>query len=108
MIYSSFKDVERDLGYVQQYVSSAKDRMVSYIKDIIDEVYTVNLTIGGAPVMIIRKKDGVYIVRSLGMKGMSPIDDVSYETLLDICMQLHDLHLVKEWGEDEDPETKEE
>ena len=107
MIYSSFKDVERELGYAQQYANSAKDRMVLYIKDIIYEVYTVNLTVGGVPVMIIRKKDDVYIVRSLGMKGTSPIDNETYETLHDICKQLHDLHLVKEWGEDEDPEKKE-
>lgn len=109
-IYSSLKEVERDLGYVKQRMEEASKTAITYIKDVVREIGAVNIELSGVPVLLVYKR-GEQAGETIG-EGMvmlyetiaNPINIQTYslETLCKIASEIHALHLVKEWREDEE------
>ena len=113
-IYSSFKEVERDLGYAKQHMEEASKTAITYIKDVVREIGTVNIELSGVPVLLVYKRgeqvgetqeeDRVLLYETITKPR--DIKMYSLETLCKIASEIHILHLVKEWREDEEPDPE--
>lgn len=109
-IYSSFKEVERDLGYAKQHMEEASKTAITYIEDVVRETGAVNINLLGVPVLLVYKRgeqvgetqeeNRVLLYETI----TKPRDIKIYplETLYKIAGEIHALHLVKEWREDEE------
>lgn len=109
MIYNTFKDVERNYGYAQEYIKDARERAVKYINDVIEVAGSVGAMIDNQPALLVREnlngESKVIFYFKVGQRRELSI--LGIEELYDICKQVRKQHLAEEYG-DEKEETKEE
>lgn len=99
-IYSSLKEVNREYSYAQENIKRAMNCGLSYLKDVLRVVHSMNVSIGGEPALLtIQNDEIVYYYR---VDASIPITTLTFDGLLDMCIEVHEQHLVKEWKEDDD------
>lgn len=105
MIYKTFKNAADDFRRARNYESAARESLREYITAVLQEVHCVQVKwersepfltlISGYPTFITTDSDD----------KVTPLD-IGYLTAHEyyqLAKQLHDLHLVKEWGDPDEP-----
>lgn len=115
MIYSSFESINRRYGYIHESMEEIKKSMLEYLHDAVEEVGVIIVQYNSKMAhLAIRIEDKgktkqypILIDKNLGETWCS---ELSFETCYDICRQVREMHLFKEWGdpEDEEPQPAEE
>ena len=105
MIYNTFKDIEREYGYALNNLISARDCCARYLRDVLYEVGSIEILIGGEPALITNKEKRVVIYQKIGLRQARELDVLSMDELYDLCKQVRGMRLVQEYGdENENPE----
>lgn len=109
MIWRNFADVERYYGYAQQYIKEARETAIKYLSDVAAEAGSFGAMIDNKPALFVREKlndeEKVIFYFTIGQRRELSI--LSVEELYEICKQVRQQRLVKEYGDD-DEEKKEE
>jgi hypothetical protein len=105
MIYNTFKDIEREYGYALNNLISARDCCARYLCNVLYEVGSIEVMIGGQPALITNKEKRVVFYQRIGQGKARELDVLSMDELYDLCKQVRGMRLVEEYGdENENPE----
>jgi hypothetical protein len=96
-IFDSFGEVDRDYGYAKEYMERAKASALKYIKVYVAKVHSVGLMVGDKPALLTLRNDNPVYYTKLGCSDY--VSDLPIEAIYDVCKQLKQQHLVKEWGD---------
>ena len=104
MIYNTFKDVERNHDYANEYISEARERAIKYITDVITEVGSIGAMIDNQPALFVLERlngeEKIIFYYKIGQRRELSI--LGIEELYDICKQVRKQHLVVEYGDEEE------
>lgn len=103
MIYSSYKDVLSEWEYASKWIKSTKERAISYLTDVVKEVGTLTITLCDEPSLLSNYDGNIVLFKTISKYTILGALDV--RMLLEICEQVHSLHLVKEWGEPDEEQS---
>lgn len=110
MIYSTFKRVESSYNYAQLKMKDVFDDAETYIKDVIRESGTLELTVNNKPTIIALKgkqfdKDEHVVLYQNSAKPKKLIE-FGVEEVCGICKEIHSMHIVEEYGEEKEQEEE--
>lgn len=104
MIYSTFKNVKSDYEYAWKLMHGVSERAEAYIKDVLHEVGTLEVTVDNTPTVITLKgkrfEEDEHIVFYQGKVMPKMLYDFPVQDLIEICREIHSMHLVEEYDDD--------
>lgn len=110
MIYSTFKRVENSYNYAQSKMQDVLDDAEAYIKDVIHESGTLELTVNNKPTIIALKgkpfDKGEHVVLYQNSAKPKKLKEFGVKEVCDICKEIHSMHLVEEYGEEKEQEEE--
>ena len=96
-IWNSFSEVKRNYDYVGSSIKCAKEYALKYMVAYVSEIHSVGVMLGDKPVLLtLQENEPVYYTK-IGQFGK--VSDLGIESIYDLCQQLKQQHLVKEWGD---------
>ena len=105
-VWDTFKEVSDEYSYVNERMVRAKDLALKYINAVVCRVHSIGLMLGDKPVLVTQNLNELVYFTKIGQH--EPIEKLGIEGLYDLCSQIRQQHLVKEWGDpDFDEEEKE-
>lgn len=106
MIYTTFNQVQEDFTYAQKLLHSMMERAEGYIKEVLHEAGTIEITINNKPTVITLKgkrfEDDEYIVFYQDVSKPKTLWEFQAAELFDICKSIRALRLVEEYGDKKD------
>lgn len=102
-IYSSIKEVEGEYNYAKERIKTATICGLSYLKDVLRVMHSINVSIDGKPALLTMQNGEIVYYHRVDYS--IPITTVDIDVTLEICRQVHEQHLVKEWNKDEDEQN---
>lgn len=97
MIFNTFKDIECQYGYAQEYLTNTRDYCAKYLRDVLYEVGSIGVMVGGQPALLSRKEDRAVFYQKI--EQARELDALSIEELFDVCKQVRGMRLVPEYGD---------
>lgn len=112
MIYNNFKSVEDSYNYAFKKSQEVYKDAERYIKSVIREAGTLEVTIDDKPTIITLKgkpfEDEEHVVFYQNTMTPFRMYDFSIGEVCNICRSIHSLHLVEEYGDEPEEKEKEE
>lgn len=111
MVYTTFESINRRYGHIHESMEDIKKSMLEYLHDAVEEVGVMLVQHEGSVVHLasrIANKEEEKKHPFLIGKNMKEVwcSDLNFETCYDICKQVREMHLFKEWGDPEDEEPQ--
>ena len=105
MIYWTFKSVQEEYEYAQKQFHGMMETAERYIKAVLHEVGTIELTVDNKPTVISLKggryDNDQYVVFYQNVSKPKMLWEFQPQEMLDICQEIRNLHLVEEEGDTE-------
>lgn len=109
MIYTTFNQVQDDYTYAQKLLHSMMERAETYIKDVLHEAGTVEITVDNKPTVIALKgkryEEDEHVVFYQNVAKPKMLWDFNAPELFDICKEIRAQHFVDEYGDNTEKEA---
>ena len=100
MIYNTFKDIEREYRYAQDYLIATRDYCAKYLRDVLFDVGSIEVMVDKKPALLVLKEKRAVIYQNVGQAR--ELDAFGIEELYAWCKQVREMRLVQEYGDSEE------